>query len=83
MNTKTDDDKRKTFRESRLRSFVKSLVYRVISIIGTSIISWIITRDIGQTVSITIVIQVFLIILYYTSERIWDRIGWGRQTYSP
>ena len=78
---KIDDSKQLAFRESRLRSFIKSLAYRIVSICGTSIISWIITRDIGETISITIVIQVFLVILYYSSERIWNRINWGRQTY--
>jgi len=67
------------FRESRLRSLVKSLTYRILSIIGTGILSWVITKDIKETVSITITIQVFLIVLYYSYERIWDKIDWGRK----
>ena len=68
------------FRESRLRSLVKSLFYRIASIAGTSILTWIVTRDVAQTISITIYIQMFLAILYYSFERIWDRINWGRRT---
>jgi uncharacterized membrane protein len=68
-----------TVRESRKRSLVKSVIYRIISIIGTAILSWIITRDIGKTLSITLTIQVFLIILYYVYERIWNNIDWGRE----
>ncbi len=75
----TEDAKNLTFRESRLRSLVKSLSYRIISIAGTGILTWAITRDIRETVSITIIIQVFLVILYYSYERIWVKINWGRK----
>jgi len=67
------------FSETRLRSLIKSLVYRIISIIGTGTLSWVITRDIKETISITIAIQIFLIILYYSSERLWNKISWGRK----
>jgi uncharacterized membrane protein len=66
------------FRESRLRSLVKSLTYRIASIAGTGILTWVITRDVAETISITIIIQVFLVALYYSFERIWDRVNWGR-----
>ena len=74
-----EDNKKFAFRESRLRSLVKSIAYRIISIAGTGILTWIITNDIRETVSITLIIQVFLVILYYSYERIWDRIRWGRK----
>ena len=74
-----EDTKTSAFRESRLRSLVKSLIYRILSITGTGILSWIITRDIEETISLTLVIQAFLIILYYFYERIWDKINWGRK----
>ncbi len=66
-------------KESRLRSLVKSVVYRLISIIGTGLLTWSITGDIGQALSITAVIQVFLIILYYVYERVWNGINWERK----
>ena len=66
------------FRETRLRSFVKSLIYRILSITGTGILTWIITGDIRETISITLVIQIFLIILYYVFERVWNKVNWGR-----
>ena len=76
----TEDNRKLVFRESRLRSLVKSLAYRIISIAGTGILTWVISKDIIETVSITLIIQVFLVILYYSYERIWDRINWGRGT---
>ncbi|MFC1968601.1 DUF2061 domain-containing protein [Chloroflexota bacterium] len=79
MPTKEETEKL-TCRESRLRSSVKSLSYRVLSIAGTGIITWVIIKDITETVSITLAIQVFLIILYYSHERIWDKVNWERAT---
>jgi uncharacterized membrane protein len=74
----TRNYKEPAFRESRLRSLVKSLVYRIASIAGTGILTWATTGDVTETVAITIVIQVFLAVLYYCSERIWNGINWGR-----
>ena len=73
-----EDVKESVFRESWLRSLVKSLTYRIASIAGTGILTWVITRDVTETISITIITQVFLGILYYSFERIWNRINWGR-----
>lgn len=70
--------KESVFRESRLRSLTKSLTYRIASVAGTSILTWVITRDVAEAISITIFTQVFLAALYYSSERIWNRINWGR-----
>ena len=77
----TQDPINFVFKESRLRSLVKALAYRILSIIGTGILSWVITKDIKETITITIAIQIFLIILYYSYERLWDRITWGRKMY--
>lgn len=74
-----EDLKNLTFKESNIRSLIKSLIYRALAIIGTSILSWIITRDIKETISITIAVQAFLIILYYLNERLWNKIYWGRE----
>jgi len=71
--------KERAFRESRLRSLVKSLIYRIVSIVGTGILSWLITGDVAEAISITASVQVFLVVVYYSSERIWNRIDWGRQ----
>ena len=66
--------------ESRSRSIVKSLVYRMLSILGIGVLGWLITRDIRETTLITIVFQIYLTILYYVYERVWNRINWGRGT---
>jgi uncharacterized membrane protein len=74
----SQENERVYFQETRLRSLVKATIYRILSIAGTSVLSWLITRDIGEALIITLVVQVYLMVLYYTSERAWDRIRWGR-----
>jgi uncharacterized membrane protein len=70
------------FSETRGRSLAKAVTYRIVSVMGTLLLTWLITRDFGKTLSITFAIQVFLIILYYASERIWNRINWGKRITS-
>ena len=77
-----EDSEKLIFQETRLRSLVKTLVYRIMSIAGTFLLTWLITRDIREVISITLAVQAFLIVLYYSSERIWDRISWGRRIRS-
>lgn len=72
------NNSKENFGESRLRSLVKSVIYRVISIIGTGLLTWFITKDFKETVSITVAIQIFLLFLYYFHERIWNKIHRGK-----
>lgn len=65
--------------ETLPRSFVKSIFYRLLSFLGTVILSWLITRDVSQTISITLAVQAFLVILYFVYERVWNNIQWGRK----
>lgn len=66
-------------KEFRFRSLVKAFIYRFMATVGTGILIWLLTKDIKGTISITIVVQVFLIILYYFNERVWNKINWGKQ----
>ena len=65
--------------ETLPRSFVKSLIYRLLSLGGTVILSWFIIRDVSQTISITLAVQVFLVVLYFVNERLWNNIQWGKE----
>jgi uncharacterized membrane protein len=66
-------------KESRLRSLIKTFIYRFVAMIGMGVLIWLITKDTKEAISSTIVTQVFLIILYYFNERIWNNINWGRE----
>ncbi len=67
------------FQETKSRSLVKTLVHRILSISGTVTLIWLITKNLKDTASITIAIQIFLITLYYFHERMWNKINWGRE----
>ncbi|NIO20282.1 MAG: DUF2061 domain-containing protein [Candidatus Aenigmarchaeota archaeon] len=63
--------------ETRLRSIVKSAVYRVVGILVLGYISWIFTGSWMQTTGITASFNFIQVILYYFHERVWDHVNWG------
>jgi len=65
--------------ESKRRSFVKSITYRIAAIIVLGILSWIFTKSAFQTSAITIIFTILATIIYYFHERIWDKITWDRR----
>ena len=64
--------------ETKKRSFLKAIVWRIISFVMTVIIAIIILGDITLGVSLSIVGSTARFIGYYVHERIWDRIDWER-----
>ena len=64
--------------ETLPRSFIKSIIYRLLSLVGTVVITWIITKNVSETIIITMEIQAFLVVLYFFYERLWNRIQWGK-----
>jgi len=65
-------------RDTRLRSWIKSVTWRAIGIVLLFVIAWFMTEDVGQTTSITIIFNGIRVVLYYGFERLWERIKWGR-----
>jgi len=66
-------------RDSRLRSLVKSITWRVMGIIILAGLAWWFTGNVEQTTLITVTFHGIRVILYYFHERIWERIKWGRE----
>ncbi len=64
--------------ETRLRSWSKSVTWRLIGIAVLGGISYAMTRDWEQTTVITAVFHSLRFVLYYYHERLWARIPWGR-----
>ena len=65
------------FRDSPFRSFTKTVVYRLATIIADLIIVYALTRRIDVTLGVTLFTNVASTVLYYVHERIWNHIGWG------
>lgn len=65
--------------EKHTRSLIKSISYRIISILADSIAAYFFTRDVATSVGIVIILNTYSTILYYLHERLWSRIKWGRK----
>jgi len=63
--------------DTKKRSWVKSLTWRVLGVFLLGIISYLITRDLKAMTTITVLFHGIRLILYYYHERIWERISWG------
>lgn len=57
--------------ESRKRSIFKSISYRIICIISLLSVTWVLTRDVWEATTITVVFQTIQTFLYYFHERAW------------
>ncbi|MHA2377713.1 MAG: DUF2061 domain-containing protein [Candidatus Thorarchaeota archaeon] len=64
-------------KESRTRPFVKSLIWRAIALTVTYLTVWAFTGGIETSIMITLIANFAKTILYYTLERVFQRIEWG------
>ena len=64
--------------ESRKRSWVKSLIWRAIGVVLLGAIAYAVTGNWEQMTIITLIFHGVRVVLYYSHERIWDQIAWGR-----
>jgi uncharacterized membrane protein len=65
--------------ETKLRSFIKGISWRLLGTIDTIIISFILTAKIKTALSIGGVELFSKIILYFIHERIWLKIRFGKK----
>jgi uncharacterized membrane protein len=63
--------------ESRRRSIIKSLVWRLSGIIVLGLITWMYTKNLEITTVVTVFFHSVNVVLYYLHERLWDKIDWG------
>ena len=67
-----------TFSDNKLRSFIKSISWRVLATSYIIVVSYFLTQKPFISLSLGIVDAILNIIEYYIHERIWDKIGFGR-----
>ena len=63
--------------ESKRRSLVKSISWRVLGDVILGGIAWGLTRNWEITTAVTVLFHAVQIFLYYFHERVWDRVEWG------
>lgn len=63
--------------ETRTRTLVKSVTYRLTAWIFTILWTYIFTGEIAKSVGFATVLHLLLSIDYYFHERIWSKVKWG------
>lgn len=68
--------------DSRGRSIVKTLTWRITGSGATFLISWLISGSWTVAGTIAVIQIVANTVLYYVHERIWNAVTWGRSDSS-
>jgi uncharacterized membrane protein len=65
--------------DSRVRSLIKAIFYRVVAIIAGSITAWVVFANTkSMALSVAVTQAVINVTVYYVLERIFDRVDWGK-----
>lgn len=64
--------------EKPLRSFFKSISWRIIGTLDTVVISWWVTGTLQMAFTIGSIELITKMILYFFHERLWNIIKWGK-----
>jgi len=65
--------------ESRKRSLVKTISWRIVALVITMLVSFIWLREWTTSIALALAANGIKALLYYLHERVWDRIGFGRK----
>jgi uncharacterized membrane protein len=65
-------------KDTKTRSLVKTITWRITGSGATFIISYIISQNFAVAGTISVVQLISNTILYFAHERIWNCIKWGR-----
>ena len=68
----------KYMKETRKRSIAKSILWRIICIIVSVFVSFILTARWDLAVAIGTLYNIITMVLYYFHERVWNRVNWGK-----
>jgi len=63
--------------ERKLRSLVKTLIYRMVAITTIGTLTYYYSGDIYTVTTVVIIYNAIAWSFYYFHERIWNRIQWG------
>ena len=65
--------------ESKVRSAVKTISWRLTGTLCTFLISWAILGDIATSSAIALIQLTFNTIVFYFHERLWNLVKWGKE----
>lgn len=64
-------------RESRLRSVLKAVTYRVVGTLTTGLLAYAVTRDLRFSLTIGALEPLVKMAIYYLHERVWQQVPRG------
>lgn len=70
-------DSNKIMNETRKRSVVKSIIWRIICVAVSIFTSYFLTGRWDLAIAIGSVYNIITMILYYFHERLWNKTKWG------
>ena len=66
------------FMDSRRRSIIKAITWRIFALLITIIVSFAILGSWSVSIAIGIVTSLLKTLFYYIHERLWERTNWGK-----
>jgi uncharacterized membrane protein len=64
---------------SKKRSLAKSITWRLVAIVVTFLVGYVMTGSLELAASLSVVSNLINFILYYLHERVWLTIRWGKR----
>lgn len=64
-------------RESRIRSLLKAVSYRLIGTLTTALVAWFVTGNVQAALTIGVAESVLKLGVYYAHERAWQMVPRG------
>ncbi len=65
--------------ESHKRSIIKAVTWRIIATSVTTLVVYLFTREVVLSMGVGFVDAAIKIFAYYSHERLWNRINFGRK----
>ena len=65
--------------DTKTRSIIKTISWRITGTLCTFLISWVILDDIKTSSAIAIIQLTFNSIVFYFHERLWNIVRWGQR----
>jgi len=66
------------FMDSRRRSIIKAITWRIFALLITIIVSFAILGSWSVSIAIGILSNLLKTLFYYIHERLWERTNWGK-----
>ena len=67
------------FYETQTRTIIKAILWRIVATLITWGTVYYYTRELAESIELTVVAAVLGITAYYIYERVWNRIQWGKE----